>query len=207
MIEEWKDIEGYPDYMVSNLGRVKSLKFGKGKILKPQTLNNGYLIIGLSQNGKRTPFLIHRLVAEAFIPNLDNKHCIDHINTIRTDNRVENLRWCTQKENLNNPITKIYISERQKGEKGYWYGKLGKESKNSKPILQISTNGEFIKKWDCIKDVERELGFNNSNISKCCCGKGYYKTAYGYIWKYYDIELYCISKIKLWLNTIKKVAI
>lgn len=106
--EEWKDIKGYEGlYQVSNKGRVKSLK-NKGVdrecILKVVT-NRGYLQVRLCKNSNVKTLKIHRLVAEAFIPNPDNKPCIDHINTERTDNSVENLRWCTQKENMNNPIT------------------------------------------------------------------------------------------------------
>lgn len=109
MTEIWKTIKDYPNYQVSNLGRVKSLNYlrtGKEKILRINKDKDGYFQITLSKNGKVKTHKIHRLVAEHFIPNPDNKPCIDHINTDRTDNNVENLRWTTQKENCNNPITK-----------------------------------------------------------------------------------------------------
>ena len=101
--EVWKPIKDYEGlYEVSNLGRVKTLNYrgtGKGKILKNIECSNGYLTIGLTKNGKRKLFTVHRLVAEAFIPNTEGKPCIDHINTIKNDNRVENLRWLSVSDN------------------------------------------------------------------------------------------------------------
>ena len=102
--------------MVSNMGRVKSLgnnKTRKEKILKNIKGKDGYLSVGLYKDGKIKMYLVHRLVAQAFIPNSNNKPFIDHINTIRTDNRVENLRWVTSKENMNNSITIEKIKQNQ----------------------------------------------------------------------------------------------
>ena len=184
MIQEiWKDIENYKGlYQVSSQGRVKSLNYkhtGKEKVLKSNKNKNGYLQIYLCKDEKVKSFLIHRLVSQAFIPNPENKPSIDHINTIRDDNRVENLRWVTHKENMNNPLS----IKKVKGINNY----------NAKPILQFTLDGELIKKWSCAKDAERELGFNNGHISSCCSGKR--KTTNGYIWRYYDLELYLESKL------------
>ena len=179
MNEIWKDIEGYPNYMISSMGRVKSLNYnhtGEEKILKP-SLRNGYYFCNLSLLGKSKKFYIHRLVAQAFIPNYENKPFVDHINTIRTDNKVENLRWTTRIENNNNPITKSkYVNTIT--------GRNGKQHNSSKSILQFDKNMNFIKKWDNARIANRELNIAYQSISKCCKGK--LKTSGGYLWGYAD---------------------
>ena len=118
-MEIWKDVKGYEGiYLISNIGRVKRIdckNTQKERILK-NCKCNGYYGVSLSKNGAKSLELIHRLVAEAFIPNPENKPCIDHINTIKSDNRVENLRWVTYKENSNNPLTKKNISTSKKAQ-------------------------------------------------------------------------------------------
>ena len=204
--EIWKDIKGYEGYyQVSNLGNIRTLErkiINNGKIMTrkarttKQRKKGKYYCVTLSKNGIVKEYTVHRLVAQAFIPNPDNKPYVDHINTNIYDNRVENLRWCTQKENCNNPLTKIkHINSI----------KVGKLNPNSKEILQFSLNGDFIRKWDCIADVKRNLEYHTSSISNCClCNR---KTAYGYKWKYYDFELYLESKLfKVYGIKNKKVA-
>lgn len=111
MEEIWKDIEGYEGmYQVSNLGRVRSLgrivklrdSFRRlsTKVLSPRLKHNGYNQVVLQKDGQRVDVSIHRLVGIAFIPNPENKHQINHKNGIKTDNRVENLEWCTGSENI-----------------------------------------------------------------------------------------------------------
>ena len=129
--EVWKDIKGYEGlYQVSNKGRVKSLnryavnhsklQFRPERILKQNHRNSSkYSMVVLSKEGKTTPQLVHRLVAEAFIPNPDDKPIVDHIDTDMNNNTVENLRWCTQKENCNNPITLKNSSAARKGHPYY----------------------------------------------------------------------------------------
>lgn len=102
-MENWRVIEGYPDYEVSDLGRVRSKKCGPWIIMKPgycygDNINNPYAIIGLVKDGKKKTFILHRLIGKAFIPNPKNKPTIDHINKKRLDNRLVNLRWATRRE-------------------------------------------------------------------------------------------------------------
>ena len=102
--EIWKPIVGYEEYYeVSNLGRVKRVKGGDGtrleKILKGARYATGYIMVGLCANSKQKNCSIHRLVAMAFLPNPENKPCVNHINGVKTDNRVENLEWSTYQEN------------------------------------------------------------------------------------------------------------
>lgn len=190
MKEIWKDIEGYEGlYQVSNMGRVRSLERIarnnhkiKEKILTPYLQISGYLKVHLRKdNSSYTPF-IHRLVAQAFLPNPSNKPQVDHINTNRADNRVCNLRWTTISENRKNPITLERVRIVNSGENNPMFGVIGADNKRSRAVLQFNKDGEFIKKWDCINDIKRELGINVSNIPECC--KGNHKTANGYKWEY-----------------------
>lgn len=97
-MEKWKEIKDFDDYWVSTQGRVWS---EKRKIIMKQSVGRGYYYVTLWHNNKTYRKLVNRLVAQAFIPNPENKEQVDHINAIKTDNRVENLRWCTAKENIN----------------------------------------------------------------------------------------------------------
>lgn len=122
MIEKWKYVVGYEGlYEVSNLGRVRSLCFKGKKRKEPLIMSGddgkGYLRVELCKNKKKKKFYIHRLVAEAFILGRKMKkgECVDHINTIKTDNRVENLRVCTCKENSNNPLTVAKLKGNTRG--------------------------------------------------------------------------------------------
>ena len=114
-LEIWKDIVGYQGlYKISSLGRVNSYHRNKEKILSA-TYSVGYLRVGLSKNGDCEIKLLHRLLAMAFIPNPNNKPHINHINSVRDDNRLENIEWCTPKENVNHAIAKGRLNK--KGEK------------------------------------------------------------------------------------------
>lgn len=187
MQEIWKDIKGYEGYQVSNLGRVKSLNYrrqkGYEKILTPREDNNGYFRVELSNNAvKGRNYAIHRLVALAFIPNPENKPQVNHINGIKSDNRVENLEWCTKSENTKhaweNDLIKNTLKRKQHGKNlGHKYGGY-----NKKEVVQYDLNGKIIKKWNSIAEVEKILSIDHRNISACCLGKQ--KTAGGYIWKH-----------------------
>ena len=190
MEEIWKDIKGCPDYRISNYGRVMSLKRGLKRVLKPQKDKDGYLICSLWENNKGKTLKIHRLVAEAFIPNPDNKTEIDHINTDKTDNTVwfnedgsinyekTNIRWATPKENRNNPISLDRLRKNK-----YTFPKNTKNPRSC-VVLQYDKEGNFIREWDTMSEAEKYYNKNriSTNISSCCRNKC--KTAYGYIWKY-----------------------
>lgn len=181
MKEIWKDVIGFEGlYQVSNLGNVRALKYAGSKetnikVLKPILKRNGYYSVNIC--GKNIE--IHRLVAPAFIPNPHNKPQIDHINTIRTDNKVSNLRWVTVWENQHNPKTienKFIAAKKARG------GKLGIDACRHREVYQYSLRGEFVRKWDCMSDAAREYNITSSQISSCC--RGLAIKAGGYIWRY-----------------------
>ena len=162
--EIWKDIPDYDgDYQESNFGRTKSLKYGKEKILKPSLHNNGYLRIHLTkkgEKGKGINIYPHRMVAELFIPNPENKPYINHIDGGRFNNYVENLEWVTEKENLDHAvklgliksgennyqakltaeqvreIRKLYV----KGRSGFGYGGLAEKFNVCESTIQRVVN-------------------------------------------------------------------
>lgn len=177
--EIWKDIEGYEGlYQVSNIGNVKSMNYGRTRKEKLLNLNldgRGYYYVVLCKDGIHKNKTIHRLVAMAFIPNPDNKREIDHIDTVRTNNNVENLQWATRKENSNNPISRRKNSASKIGTFGILNGR-------SIPLLQYSKTGEFIAKFAGAREAARAIGADPSSITKTCKRKR--PTAGGFIWEY-----------------------
>lgn len=162
--------------MVSNKGRVC-------RVMKAQTRRNGYKYASLSLNNKFKNNLIHRLVATAFIPNPENKPCVNHLNRMKTDNRIENLEWCTYSENNTHCIkTGRKVSEHQKLFGKYNKDRMGHLSFVAKLICQYDLNNNFIREWGSLIDVQRGIGINAGNICLVCRGKK--KTAGGFIWKY-----------------------
>ena len=191
MEEIWKDIKGYEGlYQVSNLGRVRSLghhirqrnnskKLCKGQILKPY-LNNkgkGYYIIGLSKNNKRKCYLVHRLVAEAFIPNPENKPEVNHKFGITTDNRVTELEWATREEQMLHAYKLGLQTPAQ-------LGKFGWKSFTGHPVKQLDIKtGETIKEYGSTEEAARQLNIKSqSNNRGCIIGRQ--KSCAGYKWEY-----------------------
>ena len=174
--EIWKYIDGYDNkYQISNLGRVKSFKLKCEKILTPQINKKGYLCIGLCKNSKIKMTRIHRLIAFYFIPNPENKRCINHKNSIRTDNRIGNLEWATYSENNFHAYN---IGNRI----GSALGKFGINNPSSKKIYMFNKNGEHISSYASLAEASLKTNINAGNISMCANGKR--KLAGGFIWKY-----------------------
>ena len=163
--EYWKPVVGYEGhYQVSNFGRVKSIKFGKEILLKQRQCMNGYKSVILYKNGIVKTYLVHRLVAEAFIDNPDNLPEVNHKDECKTNNVVSNLEWCDRKYNQNYGTRTERVAE-----------------KLSKPVLQYDLEGNFIKEWKSTRECGRN-GFNHGHIADCCQGK--LKTYKGFIWRY-----------------------
>lgn len=177
-MEVWKPVNGYEWYYeVSNLGRIRSLdritvfKDGRtrkfyGKILEANTVNNsGYATISLHENGKSKTILIHRIVAEAFIDNPLECKEINHIDQDKLNNSVDNLEWCTHKENVN------HGDEIERGAK-----------KQRKIFVQKDMSGNVVKVWSGFKKMQRETGFQRKSVYDCCIGK---RDSYkGFRWEY-----------------------
>lgn len=198
MQEEWKDIKDYEGiYQVSNLGRVKHLeqteytynyrtktmvkRVRKERILSCKRKENKYITICLSKDGKHIAKTLHRIVAETFIPNPYNKEQVNHINGIKTDNRVENLEWCSASENVKHAfrtglkkVSDIQIKHMQR------LGKYGK--KRNRKVRQLTLDGKLIKEWNSFTEIYNTCGYHWGDIGNCCRGK--YKKAYGYKWEY-----------------------
>ena len=181
MEEQWRtavyDGEIYEGlYKVSNLGRVKNLNYrntGKERLVKTSEDKDGYLKVNLRKNGEYKTCKVHRLVAEIFIPNPENKPEVNHIDEDKTNNRVENLEWKTHKDNLNH-------GTRNK-RAGKAISKTQTNGKKSKPVLQLSLSGDLIREWPSVGECGRN-GFDIGNVCLCCNGKR--KTHKGFRWKY-----------------------
>lgn len=161
----WKDVkyfEGF--YQVSDSGMVKNTKTGRILKATPNKYRGGYLSVILSLNGNHTRHYVHRLVAEAFIPNPNNYPEINHRDEDVLNNHRDNLEWCSRDYNQS-------------------YGTRAQRAgeKHRKPINQYTIEGKFIKQWSCALEIENKTGYSHSAIRKCC--NGTYAQAYGYKWK------------------------
>jgi len=185
MKEIWKKIENFEDYQISSLGRIKSLKWNKERILKYRKIRGNYYKVSLYNKNKCKEILVHVLVANAFLNKEDfkfmnyemkNKIDLDHLEVNHIDgnkfnNNVNNLEWCTKSYN-----------QKHSYDKGLKKIRRDYNNNLSKHIIQYDLEGNFIKEWANKRTIERELGYGNGNISACCKGKN--KTSYGYVWKY-----------------------
>ena len=177
--EKWKPIKGYEGiYEISNKGRVKSLHrkvrmseysymVFEEHFLTGKRTKSGYIQVSLSKEGKVRQFLLHRLVAEAFIPNPHNLEAVNHKDENKQNNNADNLEWCTAKHNVNHAT-----------------GPERRAEKRRKAVFQIADTGETIGTYNSIRQAAHATGVNESHISSCCRGKR--RTAGGYMWKYAD---------------------
>ncbi len=170
-MEIWKPVRNYESlYEISNIGRVRNVK--TGRILKYK-IDEGYYRVGLFKNNRQILYLVHRLVAEAFISNPESKPLINHKNGRKLDNRVNNLEWCTYKENNNHAQ-----------QTGLWKT----VTFNKKPILNITTGQKYESAIAAAKEIHKEVLPTSKvetimkNIKACCYGKQ--KSAYKYQWKH-----------------------
>lgn len=169
-METWKDIEGYEGlYQVSDKGNVYSAR--KDKKLKLVNKKDGYVQVSLAKEGKTKAYRVHRLVAKAFVSNPNNYPVIDHIDGNPKNNVKENIRWCTQKDNVNNPVRFSRASN-----------SLTNNSLNSKVTYQYTLDGTLVGIYPSASEVERKLGFLQGNVSSCC--RGLLNTYKGYKWSY-----------------------
>lgn len=184
-VEVWKDIEGFEDlYQVSNFGQVRSLphpymsssKLGKlytkqckGRILRQWISDDGYYCVTLSKDGVHEHKRVHRLVAEAFIPNPDNLPYINHKDESRTNNLPSNLEWCTQEYNVN------YGTAQDRKTRNY-----------RKPIEQLTLDGKHVAFYPSAHAAARAS--NGVYRRECIYDvvRGKIKTAYGYRWRYVE---------------------
>jgi len=181
--EIWKDIVGYEGfYQVSNKGNIKSLSrrvredyVRKEVIMRTPKNNKGYFKVPLRINGKSKKIFVHRAIAICFVSNNENKPHVNHINGIKTDNRIENLEWVTHRENM----IHAYTTGLQPKIRNI---KKGGESINAKPIEQYDLNGNFIRSFSCAKEAVILFGFNKSGI--CECARGIRSHHKGFLWKY-----------------------
>ena len=170
-MEVWKKIAGNPNYIVSNTGRVRRHTASRDRSLRDR---DGYPAVDLYQNGERKTVRVHRLVAETFIPNPDNKPEVNHIDGNKYNNDVSNLEWVTSRENCRHAWDNGLISPS--------YGMRGKTNPNGgrkgKPFRIVETGEVF----NTLKECEEAIGGNNRHISECL--NGIQRTHRGYHFEY-----------------------
>jgi len=197
---QWKKIVDFPNYSVSNFGEVRNDK--KNTYMGYSFDAKGYYRVALSKNNKRYAKRVHRLVAQAFLPNPENKEQVNHLDGNKLNNNVCNLEWCTNQENqdhywsfLDDGTRRNKISQGVKNayknnpklakdKRDAFYRNIDKILAGAKEKMSVSiVRLEDGKIYSSISDAERELGISNSNIVAVC--KGRKSTAGGYHWGYY----------------------
>ena len=203
--EEWRDIAGYEGkYQISNLGRVLLLGvYRDGRRYSQRIKKTRFGVCGYEYTiltdfaGNAKTWKIHRLVAMTFIQNPNEYPCVDHIDGVRTNNRVSNLRWATYSMNANNPITIQRLSKALKQHCSQdfvrelcRYNALKPENIQARresvirAVLQLDKNGNFVREFDSITEAANFVGGRSTSITRVCRGRR--PSAYGYKWKYKD---------------------
>ncbi len=173
--EIWRNLptDGLEHYQVSNLGNVRNTSYkGTEKIrsMSQCTDKNGYFVVCLTKkDGKQRNYRVHRLVAEAFIPNPQKYEQVNHRDEVKTNNKVDNLEWCDCAYNNNYGTRNIRVSK-------------SKINTNCKPVCQCDMDGNALKVWPSMNEINRQLGYDTGLIAKRCLGIG--NSAYGFKWKY-----------------------
>lgn len=191
--EVWVPIPNYEGYYeISNLGRIKRLqrtipccynstKTVRNRILQQELTKRGYLRVSIFKEGVKEKRFVHSLVLKAFVQNPENKETTNHINGVKSDNRVENLEWATQSENCLHAY-RTGLAKLQTGVKSHRYGKRGAQSALSKPVAKMTKDFVFIKKYESILLAAEDNNVFPGNISKVCYGKRNY--CGNYTWKF-----------------------
>jgi hypothetical protein len=162
----WVAVEGYEGlYSVSDHGKVESNHHGKHRILRPRVGKNGYYRVNLSKDGIVKTFTVHTLIAKHFIPNPLGLTEVNHKDEDKSNNRVDNLEWCSRKYNVN-----------------YGTGIPRRTVKLYKSVNQYSKNGDFIARYVSLTQAREVVGVPVQNIAACCKGK--HRCAGGFIWRY-----------------------
>ena len=188
-VVQWKPVKGYENYYhVSNAGDV--LNVARQRMLKPKLSKTGYFRVNLSVKGKARSFSVHRLVAIAFIENVNNAPTVNHINELKTDNRVCNLEWMTnaQQNTHGTRLERARMSTDYKARKIDHYAIAAKidyskiNEAQMKAVKQLTLEGKIINIYKSISSAAREIGISSARI--CEVAKGRRKTANGYRWEY-----------------------
>jgi|WetSurMetagenome_2_1015567.scaffolds.fasta_scaffold48891_7 hypothetical protein len=197
MKEIWKTVVGYEGYYeISDLGNVRSLErvieyelktqsgtvikrvVKKSKLLKVHIANTGYYTTDLQVNGIRQTVAIHRLIAEAFIPNPENKATVNHKDGVKTNIAISNLEWATFSENNKHAVNNGL-------RESPWTGIFGSKHPQSKPVVQLDKTGNVLNRFANAREAQVKTGASYKHISSCCLGKRI--STGGYCWKFDNV--------------------